>query len=82
MENLKFENLAVIGKMVKSFDFQPMVGREDRFVIGKVIGIVGDRINILVAEDTYTGKNSRVGSEILTPMELMIDYDNRLTEVK
>ena len=34
---LKFEGIAV-GTTIKAYDFEPMEGRTDRFVVGKIIG--------------------------------------------
>lgn len=34
---LKFENVANVGDVIKAFDFQPMEGRDDSYLIGEVI---------------------------------------------
>lgn len=34
---LKFENVAEVGQIIKAFDFQPMPGRPDSYLIGEVI---------------------------------------------
>ena len=34
---LKFENTAEVGDVIKAFDFQPMEGREDSYLIGRVV---------------------------------------------
>ena len=34
---LKFENTANVGDKIKAFDFQPMEGRNDSYLVGRVI---------------------------------------------
>lgn len=34
---LKFESIANVGDKIKAFDFQPMEGRDDNYLVGRVI---------------------------------------------
>lgn len=85
---LKFEGQFKLGDRIKAFDFEPMEGRPDRFVVGQVtaIGYVADgykAYTIRVEEDsTAEGLYSREGHDVFVPMEVSIfEYDNRVTLV-
>lgn len=49
---LKFENCAEVGQKIKALDFQPMPGRRDSYLIGRVIekgpmyGQIDDRVDV------------------------------------
>ncbi len=86
---LKYENTAQIGDTIKAYDHEPMEGRRDRYVVGKVIdkGMVGGpfgyaAFTIRVTEDATFGKDyNRVGLEVIVPFESDMDYDGRVTLV-
>jgi len=85
---LKYEAIAKVGDTIKSFDFEPFPGRDDKFVIGKVVGVdrgtMGAKCFVIqVTEDSlwHEPDYTRVGTEILVPMEMLFDYDGRVTVV-
>lgn len=91
---LKFESVAKIGESIKAFDFEPMPGRPDRYVIGPVVYkgeihrpiheggpkvYVGDGYVIECAFDT---EGYRIGERIVVPFEMSLtDFDNRVEVV-
>lgn len=84
---LKFEHITV-GTTIRSYDFEPMEGREDRFVEGTVIAHdVLDGASMLVIDCSVDSAfpdpdYSRVGSEVFVPMEMsMFEYDGRVVEI-
>lgn len=91
---LKYENTANIGDVIKAFDFQPMEGREDAYLIGEVIekGAFYQEIEEgrkIYLCDGYTvkvtaspGFESRVGATMCVPFESTFDYDGRVTLVE
>jgi hypothetical protein len=94
MKMLKYANVAEIGDTIKAFDFEPMEGREDAYLIGKVIDKgefyqeieEGRKIYLC---DGYTvevtrspGFESRVGAIMCVPFESTFDYDGRVTLFK
>lgn len=79
---LKFGNFTV-GQRIKAFDFEPMKGRCDKFVIGTIVstqefpyaGYI-----VKVEEDSVFSNPSR--PEVIVPMEVaFLEYDNRVTLV-
>lgn len=84
----KFEAVAEVGDTVKCYDFEPMEGREERYIVGRVIekgfledyGFKGYRVDVL--EDTmWPGKDAR--DEIAAPFQTMfLEFDNRITKVE
>jgi hypothetical protein len=87
--------VANVGDRIRAYDFQPSVGRADRFVEGRVIAR-GPRehgvkmYTILADVDSYdaTGDSgddnrySRVGSEVYVPMGLAwCEYDGRVVKL-
>lgn len=90
---LKFEATAEVGDIIKAFDFEPIPGREDVYLVGKVIakGDVGVDYHAYLVECIYDSwvtardsdpKHSRVGRRIYVPFELSLcDHDNRVTKV-
>ena len=83
----KFENTAKIGEVIKAFDFKPMEGREDSFLVGKVVdkGMInhpvfnvpvyaGYTVEILVERDGY-----KKGETAYVPFETdFMEYDERV----
>lgn len=83
----KFEATAEVGDLVKCYDFEPMEGRRERFVVGRVVekGWIADfclqgyRIEVL--EDTCYPEGGR--DEIVAPFEVMfLEHDTRITKVE
>ena len=74
-----------IGQTIKSFDFEPMESRPDRFVQGEIIDIPQNRGYDCyeVKADKISSKHYTVGESVFVPMEVMfLEYDNRIQEVK
>ena len=78
----------VVGDLIKAFDFQPMEGRTDRYVVGKVkaIGSVTadyqtfDAYTIECVYDSIEGR--REGLTIQVPVEVFFsEYEGRVTRV-
>ena len=82
---LKFEDIE-LGTTIKAFDFQPFPGRRDRYVVGKYVRSewdMGSKFFVILCEEdsAFTGDYNRIGLEVLVPMELMFDYDERVVEM-
>lgn len=83
----KFEATAEVGDLVKCYDFEPMEGRPERYVVGRVVEkgwiadyfIQGYRVEVL--EDTCYPAGAR--DEIVAPFEVMfLEHDVRITRVE
>ena len=82
---LKYENVAEVGEVIKAYDFEPMQGRPDRFLIGRVtakgktpMGFAGYTVTVTESPE----HEARVGVEMYVPMEMMgFDWDNRVSKV-
>ena len=92
---LKFAETAQIGDVIKAFDFKPMEGREDSFLIGKVVakGPIHRFEPELEREiylcDGYTieitecSDNVRTGDTGYVPFEVrFMEYDERISVVE
>lgn len=82
---LKYENVAKIGDTIKAFDFEPMEGRPDMFLIGKVIdkGITENGYAAFTVEVTESPEHEkRVGATMFVPFESFMDYEGRVTLVE
>ena len=81
-----FKGMFLRGDIVKAYDFQPMEGRADKFVIGKVVGVEQSQEGwmgylIEVIEDSLFPEGGR--DEILAPFRVgFMEYDERITMVK
>lgn len=89
---LKFENVANVGDVIKAFDFQPMEGRNDSYLVGRVIekgemfydnGIPMCNGYKVYVTDSRSGSDrfdiDRVGIEMIVPFEMSItDFDGRV----
>lgn len=71
------------GDLIKAFEFEPIPGRDDKYVIGAI-----DRIEEYgfvikgetIIKDTAFGTDRMVeGVEIRVPFRTMMDYDGRVT---
>jgi hypothetical protein len=76
----QFTEQVEIGDTIRSYDFKPMVGRDDCFVEGKVTAIDSryyDAFVITVTKDSWD--DARVGKEILVPIHVAYnDYPGRV----
>lgn len=89
MTKYGFENIAVVGDVIKAFDFLPMKDRDDMFMFGKVIakGEVRNPHNGIYMFDGYTieilgtDKNTRdrIGDIGYVPYCTMLDFADRIT---
>lgn len=83
---LKFEGKFKVGQVIKAYDFMPIPGRPDSYIIGKVV----DDYNVqhhfhaykvdIIEHVVFGVADSRdVGTEAWIPMEcMMLEYDNRI----
>lgn len=93
---LKFENTAKVGDVIKAFDFQPMPGRDDSYLVGRVVakGAIKHPTEGYYMFDGYTvfvlnscsGSEkydmNRIGDTAYVPFETdMIEYDERVSVV-
>ena len=79
---LKFEGI-LVGTTIKAYDFEPMEGRTDRYVTGPITGVTtrdGAKFYVITCEkDGALGlKTNRIGMEVYVPMEMFMDFDNRI----
>ena len=86
---LKFENTAELGDMIRAYDFEPIPGREDHYVTGRVVAkgpiyqeidgrevYLCDGYTIIPHFDTI---GRREGLEIYVPFEMgFTDFDGRV----
>jgi len=82
-----------VGDLIRAYDFEPMEGRPDCYVVGivKEIGWVNNEYIGYTIECVYdtmfavAGVDSicsRVGRKVFVPVQLMImEYDGRVTKV-
>ena len=82
---LKFEGIAV-GSTIKAYDFEPMEGRRNRYVTGKILDTVvkdGAKFYIINCEtdSAFGPDHNRTGRDVFVPMEMCMDFDNRVTKV-
>lgn len=85
---LKFAETAQVGDKIRAFDFQPIPGRDDHFIIGTVIakGPINHPVEGFYMFDGYTIEitgadsetDSRIGDTGYVPFESMMDYDGRV----
>jgi len=84
----RFEAVADVGDTVKCYDFEPMVGRTERYVVGRVVekgflkdcGFKGYRV-IVLKDTMWTGEDAR--EEIAAPFQKMfLEFDGRITKVE
>lgn len=84
----KFEAVAEVGDNVKCYDFEPMEGRTERYVVGRVVekgflaeyGFKGYRVAV-IKDTMWPGEDAR--EEIAAPFQTMfLEFDNRITKVE
>ena len=89
---MKFENTAQVGDRIKSFDFEPMEGREDRFVVGEVVkkhefGTVHKETLIpyscyIVKCEESSHDQYELGQEVFVPYEVdFMEYEERVKKL-
>ena len=87
---LKLQNIAKVGQTIRAYDFKPMVGRNDCFVEGVVLGVDNSQgykaFRIRVTKDVFdnkefteSGYGSRVTKEVFVPFQVsFMEYDARI----
>ena len=84
---LKNARLATVGDVIRSYDFKPMVGREDCFVEGEVIERANTEhgyaaFKIRVTKEVFGGEkvtDHLVGKFVYVPHEVsFMEYDGRI----
>lgn len=94
---LKFENAANVGDVIKAFDFQPMPGRDDSYLVGRVIEkgpmyveMHGRQVHMcdgykVFVKDSNSGSDKydmdRIGTEMIVPFEMSITDFDNRVEV-
>lgn len=91
---LKFENTAELGDMIRAYDFEPIPGREDHYITGRVVAkgpihaFHADAGREVYLCDGYTIEitgashedDPRIGDTGYVPFETsFFDYDGRVT---
>ena len=73
------------GDVIRSYDFKPMVGREDCFVEGEVLALTNeqgyDAYKIRVTKDSWSDATDkgRVGKIVYVPVEVsFMEYAGRV----
>tara|TARA_Y100001949_G_C15983926_1_gene329642 strand:+ start:732 stop:2438 length:1707 start_codon:yes stop_codon:yes gene_type:complete len=87
LEDAKFQGKFQKGDMIKAYDYQPMEGRDEKFIVGKVVAVDKESktqpgamgYHVKVEQDTLFDKNSREGKTVFVPYEVSMDYDNRIS---
>jgi hypothetical protein len=80
---LKYEHLG-IGTRIRAYDFEPMTGRRNRYVEGKIVDktVTEDHWKALVIEcdtdSSYPEGEGRVGIQVFVPMEVAMEYNGRV----
>lgn len=82
---LKFEGIPV-GNVVRAYDFKPMESRPDSYIEGVIFGefsgpYKGYRVRVINDSDKEDVKYSRIGLEVIVPMEVSHDYDGRVVDI-
>ena len=87
LEDQKFQGKFNKGDMIKAYDHQPMQGRDEKFIVGKIVAVDQESktqpgamgYHVKVEQDTLFDKNSRVGKVVFVPYEVGMDYDDRVS---
>lgn len=84
---LKFEKAAVVGDVIRGYDFKPMAGREDCFVEGEVIDCNNNEhgykaFKIIVSKEVFGGEkitDNLIGKFVYVPHQVsFMEYDARI----
>ena len=83
---LKFEGIP-LGTTIKAYDFEPFPGRRDRYVVGKIANTVvrdGALFYVIACteDSAFPEDDNRVGLDVFVPMEMCMDFDERVTVVE
>ena len=84
---LKYEGLEV-GTVIKAFDFEPFPGRRDRYITGVIQNTEtrdGAAMYVIKVEEdsSFTDPaHNRIGLYMFVPMEMFMDYENRISVIK
>jgi hypothetical protein len=95
MNKLKFEGTFKVGDVIRAYDFEPMDGRGDSFIIGRVLeekaeGIEYSAYAVEVTMSVRGGKvddeskrlTANTGAVTYVPHEISFDdHDNRIVRV-
>jgi hypothetical protein len=87
LEDQKFQGKFNKGDMIKAYDHQPMQGRDEKFIVGKIVAVDQESktqpgamgYHVKVEQDTLFDKNSREGKIVFVPYEVGMDYDDRVS---
>jgi len=85
-DGLKYEDVFIVGDLIRAYDFQPIPGRPDMFVEGVVTGTLTTRegawvYTILATNDSEEGLG-RKGQEVYVPMEVSFsEYAGRIVKI-
>ena len=82
---MNYENVAEVGDSIKAYDFRPMEGRPDLFLIGTITakgktpnGFAGYTVTVTES----AGYEERVGLEMYVPFGGVFDeWDGRVSKV-
>lgn len=85
---LKFAETAQVGDKIRAYDFQPIRGQHEHFIIGTVVakGPIHHPVEGFYMFEGYTIEitgadsedDSRIGDTGYVPFESMFDYDGRV----
>jgi hypothetical protein len=87
LDDAKFQGKFKKGDMIKAYDHQPMQGRDEKFIVGKVVAVDKESksqpgamgYHVKVEKDTLFDKNSREGKIVFVPYEVGMEHDGRWT---
>ena len=80
IKTLKHENVAEIGDTIKAYDFPPIEGRAEEFIVGLVTAKRKNSYTVTVIESPEYIE--RVGIEMGVPFENVFgEFDTRVTKV-
>jgi len=84
--NEQMRDISIIGKSVKAFDFKPMEGREDCYLIGtakrfsKELGWWAIVVEVTGGDHYYASKS--IGNTVFIPLEIDFgDFEGRISLV-
>lgn len=90
--NVTNEQRIEVGDLIRAYDFEPVKGRPDLYVVGIVreIGWIRNEYIGYTIECVYdsfdkhdgaTCEMSRVGRKVYVPVQTTFDYDGRVTKI-
>jgi hypothetical protein len=69
-----------VGDFVRSYDFEPIEGREPRYVEGLIVGVDLDNY-LYVIHVKACSYGARIGGQIKSPIKMWNDYEGRIQKV-